>query len=69
MRTYFTNDGENLSGIIFNYYGKINSVLLRDVLEANQNIADISTVFPPNTKIILPNIDEDTEVPVETLWD
>lgn len=69
MRTYFTNAGENLSSIIFNYYGKINAVLLRDVLDANQNLADIPTVFPPNTKILLPDIDEDTEIPVATLWD
>lgn len=69
MRTYFTNHGENLSGIIFDYYGKINSVLLRDVLDANQNLADIPTVFPPNTQIILPDIDEDADIPVATLWD
>ena len=69
MRTYYTNHGENLSSIIFDYYGKINAVLLRDVLDANQNLADIPTVFPPNTEIVLPDIDEDSEVPVPTLWD
>lgn len=69
MREYFTTAGENLSSIIFEYYGKINAVFLRDVLEANQNLADIPTVFPPNTKIILPDIDEDTDIPVATLWD
>lgn len=69
MRTYLTNDGENLSTIIFNYYGKINAVLLRDVLDANQNLADTPTVFPPNTEIHLPDIAEDTEIPVATLWD
>ena len=69
MHTYYTTTGENLSSIIFAYYGKINTVLLRDVLAANQNLADIPTVFPPNTEIVLPDISEDTDIPVATLWD
>ena len=69
MQTYRSKAGENLSLIIFEYYGKINTPLLNDVLDANQNIADISTVFPVDTVIHLPEIDDETDIPIATLWD
>ena len=69
MRIYRAREGENLSNICYNFYGKIDSAILREVLDANQNLADISTVFPVQTEIRLPEIEDDTEVPVQTLWD
>ena len=69
MNTYRTTEGENLSAICYQFYGKIDSVILRDVLDVNQNLADIPTVFPVNTVVHLPDIVDDTEVPVQTLWD
>ena len=69
MRFYRTNAGENLSEICYNYYGKINTSILREVLDSNQNLADVPTVFPVDTTIHLPDIVDDTEVPVQTLWD
>ena len=69
MLTYRTNEGQNLSEIIYSYYGKINTSILREVLDSNQNLADVPTVFPVDTLIHLPDIADDTEVPVQTLWD
>ena len=69
MQVYKTKQGDNLSSIIYSYYGKINSNILAAVLAANQNIADIPLVFPPDVTIHLPKLPETTDIPVKTLWD
>lgn len=69
MKIYKTKQGDNLSSIIYSYYGKINSNILAAVLDANQNIADIPLVFPPDVSIHLPHLPESTDIPVKTLWD
>ncbi|MYF97771.1 phage tail protein [Candidatus Poribacteria bacterium] len=68
-QVYSTIDGDNLSGIISAFYGKINNEILQLVLSANQNLADVPLVFSPGTQIILPDLEESASVPVETLWD
>ena len=69
MQIYKTKQGDNLSSIIYRQYGKINSTILAAVLAANQNIADIPLVYPPDVSIHLPNLPENDDIPVKTLWD
>ena len=68
-QVYSTIQGDNLSGIIAAFYGRIDTEILRRVLSANQNIADVPLVFTPGTQIILPDLEESASIPVETLWD
>ena len=70
MQIYRARQGDNLSLIISAYYGTITSSMLSQVLLANQNIADVSSVLPPGTRVCLPILFEtDADVPVQTLWD
>lgn len=70
MQSYRTKQGENLSGILFTHYGKLNSAILAAVLEENQNIANLPLVLPQDTVVLLPQLSsENRELPVKTLWD
>ena len=70
MQSYRTKQSENLSGILFTHYGKLNSAILAAVLEENQNIANLPLVLPQDTVVLLPQLSsENRELPVKTLWD
>ena len=70
MQNYTTKQGENLSGILFTHYGKLNSTILAEVLEENQNIAELPLVLPLGTVVVLPQLpSENRDIPVRKLWD
>ena len=70
MRNYETKEGENLSGILFTHYGKLNSTILAVVLEENQNIAELPLVLPLGTIVVLPQLpSENQDIPIRTLWE
>ena len=68
VQQYKTLEGDTLNSIILGYYGKINSMILAEVLAANQNLAENPSRFPLGTVVVLPVLSESTDIPVKTLW-
>ena len=67
---FTTRDGQNLSQILVQEYGYVNSELLFEVLDLNQGLAEQPLVLPIDIMIILPvkELPAVPTIPVQTLW-
>ena len=70
MAEIITSEGDVLDGICHRFYGRVDSNILKEVLEANQNIGDNGLVFEAGVTIILPDeITTQEVIAVRKLWD
>ena len=70
MAIRITQRGDVLDQICHEIYGKVNSEILSQVLEANQDLSDSGVIFEEGIEIILPDelLNTQTERRIR-LWD
>lgn len=70
MLTYKTRDGDVVDEIVTRHYGSMNPAMLRQVFDANPGLADRGALLPANVTILLPAIEQPSNVTHGvSLWD
>lgn len=66
---YRTKDGDTVDFIAWKQYGTTDNRVVEQVLSANQGLADIGPILPPNMVIILPEVKPEQTTAKVKLWD
>lgn len=69
MATYRASAGDTVSRIAWKFYGSTSDRVVEQVLEANQNLADLGETLPAGTVITLPEIAQPAIKQGVRLWD
>ena len=70
--TVETTQGDTLDSVAFRRYGRVDSEILTEVIDVNQNILDhsVAGVFPEGVEVKLPEVvDDERAAGVIKLWD
>lgn len=69
MTEYITSDGDTVDQIAWNYYGTRDGLVVEQLLDANNGLADLGPALPAGVTIVLPEMTLPATQEGVRLWD